>query len=82
LELIKDVSYAKFDETIEIVFKLGIDPKHADQMVRGSVVLPHGLGKSVKVAVFAQGPKATEAKEAGADYVGDEDLIEKLRVDG
>lgn len=78
LELIKDVSYAKFDETIEIVFKLGIDPKHADQMVRGSVVLPHGLGKSVKVAVFAQGPKATEAKEAGADYVGDEDLIEKI----
>lgn len=78
LELIKGVSYAKFDETIEIVFKLGIDPKHADQMVRGSVVLPHGLGKSVKVAVFAQGPKATEAKEAGADYVGDEDLIEKI----
>lgn len=78
LEAIKNIAYAKFDETVEVVFKLGIDPKHADQMVRGSVVLPHGLGKSVKVAVFAKGSKATEAKEAGADYVGDEDLFAKI----
>jgi large subunit ribosomal protein L1 len=78
ISLIKDISYAKFDETIEVVIKLGIDPKHADQMVRGSVVLPHGLGKKVTVAVFAKGTKATEAKEAGADYVGDDDLVEKV----
>jgi large subunit ribosomal protein L1 len=78
LNLIKAISWAKFDETIDVVFKLGIDPKHADQMIRGSVVLPHGLGKSVTVAVFAKGPKATEAKEAGADYVGDDDLVAKV----
>lgn len=78
INLIKDISYAKFDETIEVVVKLGIDPKHADQMVRGSVVLPHGLGKKVRVAVFAKGAKATEAKEAGADYVGDDDLVERV----
>jgi large subunit ribosomal protein L1 len=78
LNLIKVISYAKFDETIDVVFKLGIDPKYADQMIRGSVVLPHGLGKSVTVAVFAKGPKAAEAKEAGADYVGDDDLVAKV----
>ena len=78
IELIKDISYANFDETVEVVVKLGIDPKYADQMVRGSVVLPHGLGKKVRVALFAKGAKATEDKEAGADYVGDDDLVEKV----
>ena len=79
LNLIKVISYAKFDETIDVVFKLGIDPKYADQMIRGSVVLPHGLGKSVTVAVFAKGPKAAEAKEAGADYVGLDDMVQKIQ---
>jgi large subunit ribosomal protein L1 len=69
---------AKFDETVEVAFRLGIDPRKADQMVRGTVSLPNGTGKSVRVAAFAQGPKATEATEAGADVVGGEDLVERV----
>ena len=68
----------KFDETVEISFRLGIDPRQADQLVRGTVVLPHGLGKSVRVAVFAKGEPATAAEAAGADFVGAEDLVEKI----
>ena len=74
--LIKANSKAKFDETVEIAMNLGVDPRHADQMVRGSVNLPNGTGKSVRVAVFARGPKAEEAQKAGADIVGAEDLME------
>jgi large subunit ribosomal protein L1 len=72
-------SFAKFDETIDLAVRLGVDPRHADQMVRGSVVLPHGTGKDVKVAVFAKGEKETEATDAGADFVGNDDLIEKIK---
>ena len=72
-------SYASFDETVDIAVKLGVDPRHADQMVRSSVVLPHGTGKVTRVLVFAKGPKETEAKEAGADYVGSDDLVEKIQ---
>ncbi len=78
LELIKNSAFAKFDETVEAAVKLGVDPRHADQMVRGTVVLPHGLGRQVKVLVFAMGEKEKEAQEAGADYVGLGDLIEKI----
>jgi large subunit ribosomal protein L1 len=69
---------AKFDETVEVAFRLGIDPRKADQLVRGTVSLPNGTGKSVRIAVFAQGPKATEAREAGADVVGADDLVEQV----
>lgn len=79
LTLLPQLSYAKFDETVEVAFRLGVDPRHADQMVRGSVVLPNGLGKKVRVLVFAKGQKEKEAEEAGADYVGAEDLIEKIQ---
>jgi large subunit ribosomal protein L1 len=72
-------AYAKFDETIDMAVRLGVDPRHADQMVRGTVVLPNGLGKEVKVLVFAKGEKEAEAKEAGADFVGGDDLIEKIK---
>jgi large subunit ribosomal protein L1 len=72
-------SYAKFDETIDMAVRLGVDPRHADQMVRGTVVLPNGLGKEVKVLVFAKGEKETEAREAGADFVGSDDLVEKIQ---
>ena len=72
-------SYAKFDETIDVAVRLGVDPRHADQMVRGTVVLPNGLGKEVKVLVFAKGEKETEAKDAGAEFVGNEDLVEKIK---
>ena len=72
-------SFAKFDETIDLAVRLGVDPRHADQMVRGSVVLPHGTGKDVKVAVFAKGEKEKEATDAGADFVGNDDLIEKIK---
>ena len=72
-------SFAGFDETIDVAVRLGVDPRHADQMVRGSVVLPHGTGKDVKVAVFAKGEKEKEATDAGADFVGNDDLIEKIK---
>ncbi|AWZ49548.1 50S ribosomal protein L1 [Hathewaya limosa] len=79
LELTVKTSKAKFDETIELAVKLGVDPRHADQQVRGAVVLPHGTGKTVRVLVFAKGEKAKEAQAAGADYVGAEELIEKIQ---
>ncbi len=74
-----DASYANFDETIDVAVRLGVDPRHADQMVRGTVVLPNGLGKDVKVLVFAKGEKEKEATDAGADFVGNDDLIEKIK---
>lgn len=74
-----DSSYAKFDETFDIAVRLGVDPRHADQMVRGTVVLPNGIGKEVRVLVFAKGEKEKEAEEAGADYVGNDDLVEKIK---
>src|SRR5437764_9268013 len=77
--LVKDRAKAKFDETIEIAMNLGIDPRHADQNVRGVVQLPNGTGKTMKVAVFARGEKAKEAERAGADIVGAEDLVEKVQ---
>ncbi|NYS25872.1 50S ribosomal protein L1 [Rhodobacteraceae bacterium 2376] len=77
--LIKANATAKFDETVEVALNLGVDPRHADQMVRGVVTLPNGTGKTVRVAVFARGPKADEAKEAGADIVGAEDLMETIQ---
>lgn len=77
--LMKDVATAKFDETIEVSINLGVDPRHADQMVRGTVDLPHGTGKTVRVAVFARGDKAEEARAAGADVVGAEDLAETIQ---
>lgn len=79
LNLLPQISFAKFDETVELALRLGVDPRHADQMVRGSVPLPNGLGKKVKILVFAKGQKEKEAEEAGADYVGAEDLIEKIQ---
>jgi len=74
-----DASFAKFDETIDLAVRLGVDPRHADQMIRGTVILPNGLGKKVSVLVFAKGEKETEAQEAGADFVGNDDLIEKIK---
>lgn len=79
VEIIKEASYAKFDETVDVAVRLGVDPRHADQMVRGAVVLPNGLGKTVRVLVFAKGEKEREAREAGADYVGAEDLVAKIQ---
>ena len=78
VKIIKDAATLKFDETVEIAMNLGVDPKHADQMVRGIVTLPHGTGKALRVAVFAKGDKAKEAEDAGADVVGAEDLAEKI----
>jgi len=77
--LLQKVKYAKFDETVDLTMRLGVDPKHADQMVRGTVVLPHGLGKSKKVLVIASGEKLREAEAAGADIVGGEDMVEKIQ---
>jgi len=77
--LLQKVKYAKFDETVEVTLRLGVDPKHADQMVRGTVVLPHGLGKSKKVLVITSGEKVREAESAGADFVGGEDMVEKIQ---
>jgi len=74
-----EASYARFDETVDVAVKLGVDPRHADQMVRGSVILPNGTGKEVKVLVFAKGEKEKEALEAGADFVGNDELIEKIK---
>ena len=78
VQLIKDRAKAKFDETIEVAMNLGVDPRHADQMVRGVVNLPNGTGRSVRVGVFARGAKAEEAKAAGADVVGAEDLVDQV----
>jgi len=79
LAVLKEMPAAKFDESVDLSFRLGVDPKHADQMVRGAVVLPHGIGKTVRVAVFAKGEKEREAREAGADVVGAEDLVERVQ---
>ena len=79
IELAKATATAKFDETMDMAVRLGVNPKHADQMVRGTVVLPHGTGKKVRVLVFAKGEKEKEAEEAGADYVGAEDLVERIQ---
>ena len=79
ISVVKSLASAKFDETVELALRLGVDPRHADQMIRGAVVLPHGTGKKVRVAVFAKGIKADEAKEAGADVVGDDDLAEEIK---
>jgi len=78
-QMVKELANAKFDETIEVAVKLGIDPKQSDQQIRGTVSLPHGIGKQVRVLVFALGEKASEAQAAGADYVGGEDLVEKIQ---
>ncbi len=82
IDLVKKTAVAKFDETVEAHIRLGVDGRHADQQVRGAVVLPHGTGKTVRVLVFAKGDKATEAEAAGADYVGAEELIPKIQNDG
>jgi large subunit ribosomal protein L1 len=79
ISLVKSASFAKFDESVDLVVRLGVDPRHADQMVRGAVVLPNGLGKDVRVLVFAKGEKEKEARDAGADYVGAEDLVAKIQ---
>jgi large subunit ribosomal protein L1 len=79
MKLVKDTAVRKFDESVDAAINLGVDPKHADQVVRGAVVLPHGMGKTVKIAVFAKGDKAKEAQDAGADLVGAEDLAAKIQ---
>ena len=79
VDVVKQTAYAKFDETVDVAVKLGVDPRHADQMVRGAVVLPNGLGKNVRVLVFAKGEKEKEALDAGADYVGADDLVAKIQ---
>ncbi|MFH2123596.1 MAG: 50S ribosomal protein L1 [Pseudomonadota bacterium] len=79
IRAVVDTSYAKFDETFDVAIKLGVDPRHADQMVRSSVVLPHGTGKVTRVLVFAKGEKEAEAREAGADYVGGDELVAKIQ---
>jgi large subunit ribosomal protein L1 len=78
VSLLKQTSYVKFDPTVELHFRLGVDPRHADQMVRGTAVLPHGTGKVVRILVFAQGDKAREAEQAGADFVGSADLVKQI----
>lgn len=79
IELVLKSTFAKFDETFDVAMKLGVDPRHADQMIRSSVSLPHGTGKVTRVLVFAKGPKEAEALEAGADYVGGDDLVDKIK---
>ena len=79
VKLVQETGKAKFDETVELHVRLGVDSRHADQQVRGAVVLPHGTGRTKRVLVLAKGPKADEAKEAGADYVGDDDMIDKIQ---
>jgi large subunit ribosomal protein L1 len=78
-ELLPQISFAKFDEAVDVAFSLGVDPKHSDQMVRGALVLPHGTGKTARIAVLAKGEKAKEATDAGADFVGSDELIEKIQ---
>jgi large subunit ribosomal protein L1 len=78
IQKVKELAYAKFDETVDLAFNLGVDPRKSDQMVRGTVVLPHGTGKKLRVLVFAKGEKELEAKQAGADYVGADDLVDKI----
>ncbi len=78
MELVKSMTTTKFDSSVDVAVRLGVDPRHADQMVRGAVVLPHGLGKTVRVVVFATGEKEKEAREAGADFVGADDLVQKI----
>src|ERR1041384_2477772 len=78
IPLLKKIKFAKFDETVEVHMRLGVDPKHADQMVRGTVVMPNGLGRSKKVLVVTSGDKLREAQEAGADFVGGEDMVNKI----
>ena len=80
--LLQKVKFAKFDETVDLTLRLGVDPRHADQMVRGTVVLPHGLGKTKRVAVIASGDRLKEAETAGADFVGGEDIVEKIQKEG
>lgn len=80
-QLVKEASFAKFDETVDCAARLGVNPKHADQMIRSSVALPHGTGKTVRVLVFAKGDRATQATEAGADVVGAEDIVERIQKD-
>ena len=80
--LLKQVKYAKFDETVDLTLRLGVDTRHADQMVRGTVVLPHGLGKTKTVAVIATGDRQKEATAAGADFVGGEEMVEKIQKEG
>jgi large subunit ribosomal protein L1 len=80
--LLKQVKYAKFDETVDLTMRLGVDTRHADQMVRGTVVLPHGLGKTKTVAVIATGDRQKEATAAGADFVGGEEMVEKIQKEG
>src|SRR5262249_58969540 len=82
LQLVKDIAFAKFDESVEMAIRLGVNPRHADQMVRGSVVLPHGIGKVPRVLVFAKGEKEREALEAGAEYVGAEEMGQKNKEGG
>lgn len=82
VSLLKKIKFAKFDETVEVHLRLGVDPKHADQMVRGTVVMPNGLGKSKKVLVIASGDKIREAQEAGADYFGGEEMVNKIQSEG
>jgi large subunit ribosomal protein L1 len=79
IRLVQDVKFAQFDETAELALRLGVNPKHADQMVRGTVVLPNGLGREVKICVVASGEKVKEAEEAGADFVGGEDIVKKIQ---
>jgi large subunit ribosomal protein L1 len=80
--LLQKVKFAKFDETVDLTLRLGVDPRHADQMVRGTVVLPHGLGKTKRVAVIASGDRLKEAEAAGADFVGGEDIVERIQKEG
>src|SRR5205085_5032343 len=81
IPLVQKIKFTKFDETVEVHMRLGVDPKHADQMVRGTVVLPNGLGKSKKVLVIASGDKIREAEDAGADFVGGEDMVNRIQTE-
>ena len=82
MAVLKSAGATKFDESVDVAINLGVDPRHADQMVRGAIVLPHGIGKSARVLVFAKGAKEKEAKDAGADFVGGEDLAKKIKDEG